>query len=254
MKIKITIHPDYEYLREFIEELPGIFSSQGQILQDGRNTIKIFEANGIILNVKRFRIPIFINRVAYTFFRGNKASKAYYNSIEVNKRGFTTPSSVAFIEEFSSGLLSYSYYISLQCPYSKEIREYHKGPLQGNEAFFTAFAQYSASLHNAEIYHLDYSPGNILINEDNNHFEFCLVDINRMIFKPVSLKSGCQNFERLFNNDEVYIFLATEYAKARGMDVAECIKWINYYKDRFLKKDLRKDLKEERKKQKRLSS
>ena len=60
---------------------------------------------------------------------------------EVIKREFETPESIAYIEEFKGGLLHYSYYISLQCPYRREIQEYYQGPLQGNEALMTAFAQ-----------------------------------------------------------------------------------------------------------------
>lgn len=241
MSYKIVIHPDYEYLRSFIEELPIIFSTQGTILQDRRNTIKTVEIDGLVLNVKRFRIPIFVNKIAYTFLRGSKASKAYYNSIEVNKRGFDTPPSVAYIEEYKQGLLSYSYYISLQSSFSQEVRIFYRGPLKGNERFFVALAQYSAALHEAGIYHQDYSPGNILFQEKDESFDFCLVDINRMIFRSIPMKLGCKSFERLFENDEVYVFLAEEYAKARKMDISECIKWVFYYKKKYRKKVSRKE-------------
>jgi serine/threonine protein kinase len=233
---KIIVNPKYEYLREFIEAIPVNFLHGGRMLQDKRNTIKVFEFNGLSLNVKRFRIPLFFNRFVYTFFRGTKASKAYYNSLEVIHRGFDTPESIAFVEEYRCGLLSYSYYISLQCPYSKEIRGFYFGPLKGNEDFFTAFAQYTAALHEAGIYHLDYSPGNVLIGSKEGKTHFSLVDINRMKFMPVSLRLGCRNFERMFDDDALYIFLATEYAKSRGMDVQECIQWTNHYKNKFLKR------------------
>lgn len=56
--------------------------------------------NGLEINVKRYRVPIFINRIAYTFFRKSKACRAYNNAFEVIKRGFETPESIAYIEEF----------------------------------------------------------------------------------------------------------------------------------------------------------
>lgn len=241
MSRKIVIHPDYEHLRPFVEQLPIDFPTHGKVLQDRRNTIKTFEVNGTIINVKRFRIPIFINRIVYSFFRGSKASKAYYNSLEVIKRGFDTPHSIAYIEEYACGLLAYSYYISLQSPLSKEIRIFYSGPLEGNESFFKAFAHYSAALHEAGIYHQDYSPGNILFEEKEGKYDFCLVDINRMQFRSVTLESGCRNFERLFDNDDVYRFLALQYAEARKMDAGECIRLIFLYKNHFLRKDLRKE-------------
>jgi serine/threonine protein kinase len=233
---KIVVNPKYEYLRKFVEDISEKFPHNGRVLQNRRNTIKVFELNGLAINVKRFRIPLLFNQFVYTFFRGTKASKAYHNSLEVISRGFDTPESIAFIEEYRFGLLAYSYYISLQCPYSQEIRDFYFGPLKGNEDFFTAFAQYTATLHEAGIYHLDYSPGNVLIGSKEGKCHFSLVDINRMKFIPVSLRLGCRNFERMFDNDELYIFLATEYAKSRNLDVQECIKWTNHYKNNFLKR------------------
>jgi len=234
--MKMILNPAYEKYRIFIEEIPVIFPNEGEILQDRRNTIKVLERNGILFNIKRFRTPIFINRIIYTFFRRTKASRAYTYSAEVNRRGFQSPEPVAYLEEYPNGLLSHSYYICLQAPYSQEIRKFYFGPLKGNEALFSAFARYTAALHEAEIYHKDYSPGNVLIGEKDGEFDFYLVDTNRMKLGPVSLQEGCRNFERMFDNDDVYEFIAREYAIARNLNAAGCLKWINFYKDRFLKK------------------
>ena len=132
--MKIVLNPEYKFLQQFVQDLPTRFASEGKVIQDKRNTIKVFEYKELEINVKRYRVPIFINRIAYTFFRKSKACRAYNNAFEVIKRGFETPESIAYIEEFKGGLLHYSYYISLQCPYRREIREYYQGPLQGNEA------------------------------------------------------------------------------------------------------------------------
>ena len=119
---KIILNPQYKSLYTFIETLPQNFNAGGEIVQDRRNTIKKFKVNGLEINVKRYRVPIFINRIAYTFFRKSKACRAYNNAFEVIKRGFETPESIAYIEEFKGGLLHYSYYISLQCPYRREMK------------------------------------------------------------------------------------------------------------------------------------
>ena len=89
--MKLILHPQFEHLRQFVEELPQRFSKEGEVLQDRRNTIKVFHVNGLDINVKRFRIPFFFNRIIYTFFRASKASKAYLNALEVLRRGFETP-------------------------------------------------------------------------------------------------------------------------------------------------------------------
>ncbi len=238
---KIILNPQYKSLYTFIETLPQNFNAGGEIVQDRRNTIKKFKVNGLEINVKRYRVPIFINRIAYTFFRKSKACRAYNNAFEVIKRGFETPESIAYIEEFKGGLLHYSYYISLQCPYRREIREYYQGPLQGNEALMTAFAQFTAALHEKGVCHEDYSPGNVLIAQIDGQYHFSLVDINRMTFKPMNLEEGCKNFRRMFISDELYIFLAKKYAQCRNFDQEACIRLMLKYNHYSIRRDQQKE-------------
>lgn len=238
---KVALNPKFESLRTFVEQLPACFDQGGEIVQDRRNTIKKFQTEGLEINVKRYRVPIFINRIAYTFFRKSKAYRAYHNAFEVRKRGFETPESIACIEEFRGGLLHYSYYISMQCPYKREIREYYRGPLLGNEKLLTAFAQYTAALHEKGICHQDYSPGNVLISTEKEEYHFSLVDINRMKFIVPDLKQGCRNFKRMFISDEIYIFLAKEYARSRQFDTEECIRLMLEYNHHSIRRDQRKE-------------
>lgn len=241
--MKIVIHSTYEYLRDWIENVPDFFGDGGEVIQDDRNIIKVFSLdNGITVNVKRFKKPILINRIVYTFFRKSKAHRSYYNTLQIAEKGFETAESIAYIEIKKGGLLSDSYYISLQCNQVREMREYYFGPLSGNEKLIDEFAHYSAALHDAGIYHLDYSPGNILIRDDAGKYTFILVDVNRMKFMPVSVDNGCRNFARLFNNDEIYKRIAETYSQSRipAFDKEEAIRLIMKYKDRFLQKDARK--------------
>ena len=101
--MKIVLIPEYKFLQQFVQDLPNRFASEGKVIQDKRNTIKVFEYKELEINVKRYRVPIFINRIAYRFFRKSKAVKAYFNSLEVRKRGFNTPESIACIETFRGG-------------------------------------------------------------------------------------------------------------------------------------------------------
>lgn len=238
--MKSVLNPEFENLRPFIEELPERFDREGEILQDKRNTIKRFRTHGLDVNVKRYRVPIFINRIAYTFFRASKACRAYFNAFEVRRRGFETPESIAYLEGYRGGLLHYSYYVSLQCPYKREIRTYYTGPLQGNEAVMLAFARYTAALHEKGICHQDYSPGNVLWTEQNDGYHFALVDINRLKFKPMNLKQGCRNFRRMFICDEIYLFLAEAYARCRNFDAEECKRLMLKYNRHSIRRDRRK--------------
>lgn len=240
MKRKIIINPQYQELEEFITSIPNILEEEGTVLQNRRNLIKIINHKGLSLNIKRFRKPIFINRIIYSFFRKTKAKRAYDNAIEVIKRGFDTPYPIAYIIDKSKGLLNYSYFISIQVQNVYEIRDHYLTKPETNESLFKAFAQYSAKLHEAGILHQDYSPGNVLISKLDRKYKFTLVDINRMKFKKIDIKEGCENFSRLFGPDETYEYIAKEYAIYRNFDVNECIKLALKYKHSFERKKLRK--------------
>ncbi|MDR1524872.1 MAG: hypothetical protein LBS79_06415 [Tannerella sp.] len=244
--MKVVIIPRYEYLREWIEDIPLSFEEGGEILHKARNIIKVFSLdNGLTVNVKKFHKPNIFNRIIYTFFRKSKAFRSYYHSLRIFEKGFHAAEAIAFIEINEGGLLSGSYYISLQCPGVREIREYYSGPLAGNEALIDAFARYSAALHDAGIYHLDYSPGNILIRDGlaSGEYSFILVDVNRMKFMSVGTEKGCRNFARLFGNDDIYKRIGAVYSQSRKdvFSKEKAVRLILKYKNRFLRKKAQKE-------------
>ncbi|MDR1114892.1 MAG: hypothetical protein LBL33_01825 [Tannerella sp.] len=243
--MKIVINPRYEYLRDWIENIPFLFEKGGKILYEKRNTIKVFLLdNGLNINVKRFHKPRFFNRILYTFFIKSKAFRSYCYTLRIFEKGFDAAGAVAYMEMNEGGLLSDSYYISLQCHNVREIREYYFGPLVGNENLIDAFAQYSAALHDAGIYHMDYSPGNILISDDltSGEYSFILVDVNRMKFMSVGPEKGCKNFARLFGNDDIYKRVGIVYSQSRKnvFDKEKAVRLILKYKNRFLRKKAQK--------------
>ena len=240
--MKIIVNPEYDYLRDWIEQMPSFFEGSGEIVYKARNTIKAFSLeNGMDINVKRYRKPHFLNRVVYSFFRKSKASRAYYNTLKIAEKGFNIAESIAYIEIKQGGLLSDSYFVSRQCHDVKEIREYHSGPLSGNEDLMESFARYSAALHDAGVHHLDYSPGNILYHNDNGKYSFILVDVNRMKFKQVSFDEGCRNFARLFVDDDIYRCIGKVYSEQRHNTLGgdETTKLMINYKNSFWRKKAR---------------
>ena len=241
MSTKIVLNPKYQELEAFVEQLPSKFTNQGETIQDRRNIIKVVNYEGLNLNIKRYRVPIFINRIIYTFFRKTKAYRAYNNALIVIDKGFETPTPIAYIEDYKNGLLSLSYFVSTQLTNVKEIREYYFSKVIGSEIFLKSFAQYTARLHNNGILHLDYSPGNVLISESDGNYNFSLVDINRMKFCDIDIEIGCENFCRLFEYDEVFTYIAKTYAKERGFDSQECSELMLHYKHQFERKKERKE-------------
>ncbi|MDR2232923.1 MAG: tyrosine protein kinase [Tannerella sp.] len=237
---KVVIHPDYESYADFINRLPDIFHTQGETIYKSRNEIKVFDVNGLKINVKQYKVPIFINRIIYTFFRTTKAFRAYTNALRLISKGIETPYPIAYIIIIKGGLIHQCYFISLQSSYPRNMYEFGKGSLLGREHVISQLAEYAARLHEAGIYHKDFSPGNILFQVTDNEVNFLLVDINRMQFGPVSIEKGCANFARLWGNDEIFRLIARKYAAARHADADDCTRWVFEYRRRFWQKYTRK--------------
>ena len=223
--MKMRINPEYQKLEEFVMRLPEVFERDGESIYKSRNELKIFEKEGLSINVKRYRKPIWVNRVAYTFFRKSKAKRAYENALTLLDKGFETPNPVAYLEIHEKGLLKDSYFIALHCPYKRLFREFaDNSPIDGREEIVQSFGVTLARLHEANIFHLDLSVGNILFDKLKDGYHFSLVDLNRMKFKKIRLNDGCRNFERLRGSDDFFKLLAKTYANERGFDVETCIR------------------------------
>ncbi|MDR1556239.1 MAG: lipopolysaccharide kinase InaA family protein [Tannerellaceae bacterium] len=220
--MKIVINPAYRHLEPFVRQLPRIFGKEGSLVYAGRNTIKVFEEKGISVNVKSFRLPCFLNGIVYGFFRPSKARRSYEYGLKLRAENILTPTPIAYIEQKRFGLLRGSYYLSAHLEYDGMLRELRTGTLSGREDLLRAFARFTAEIHQHQIFHKDFSPGNILYLRDGNDYRFYLVDINRMKFCPVGMEKGCKNLQRLWGSEEMLRFLAREYARCRHMDAADC--------------------------------
>ena len=191
-------------------------------IYEGRNSLKIIEYSNSSLVMKSFNVPHFINKIAYTFFRDSKAKKSYLHSMKILK---FTPEPIGYIEYFKFGLLSNSYYICKSYKYDFTIRE----PLvsvnfEHKNEIFKAFAKFTYMLHNYNIEHLDYSPGNILIKERHGSYEFKIIDVNRMHFRELNSTERIENFSKLWARDEDLKTIVTHYAELIDMDKEEAIK------------------------------
>ena len=216
--MRYHINPIYKHLKKQILEIPGIFELQGKILQDGRNTIKILEIEGLKINVKSFKTPNIINKYAYRYLRESKAKRSFDYATRLLEMEISTPEPIACIEFYKNGGLSNSYYISIQeeCDYTyreligKEIAEIEKVLIE--------FTRFTYDFHKKGMYFIDHSPGNTLIKEEGLNFKFYLVDLNRTKFKNVDLDLGIKNFFRIGANEEMIKIMANEYANLWNAD------------------------------------
>jgi len=211
LSYKYTINPQYTNFKETLLNIQNIFRSSNDSIHKARNELKRVELNSIQTIIKSFKVPNILNQIVYAYFRDSKAKKSYEYSLKI---GEFTPEPIGYIEFYSLGLLKDSYFISECFEYDFTIRE----PLleehfENREAVFRAFARFSLELHNAGIFHNDYSPGNILIKKSQDGFIFKIVDINRMKFSPLNEELRAKNFSKLWASKEILSLIADEYTK-----------------------------------------
>ncbi|MDR1937822.1 MAG: lipopolysaccharide kinase InaA family protein [Tannerellaceae bacterium] len=224
--MSIVIHPACIALSDFINRLPALFATEGERIYKGRNELKVFRAGERKVVVKSFKVPHLVNRIAYTFFRPSKARRSYDYSLELIARGFHAPAPVAYIETFEAGLLKNSYYVSGYAA-GVTMREefcFIYPNTEEKTRILLAFAAFTARLHEAGIYHRDYSNGNILYTvQGEGDIRFELVDVNRILFRNVSWEMGCKSFHRMDFSIEMLEIVAAEYARRRNLDVEKTI-------------------------------
>jgi len=228
--------------KDFTINIKEYFSNSFNSIHKARNEIKIVDFKNKELVIKAFKVPNIINKIIYTFFRDSKAKKSYKNSIKIINY---VPNPISYIEFYKFGLLNDSYFVSENFKYDFTIRE----PLldknfTDKEKIFKQFAKFTFKLHENDILHLDYSPGNILIKKEGSNYIFKIVDINRMQFKDLSLEERLKNFAKLWAKDEDLKIIIKEYAKIANKDEQKCIniafKYSQAHKD---KKNIKKILK-----------
>jgi len=179
-----------------------------------RNIIKKITVDGIELNIKSFKIPNLVNKIAYKFLRKSKARRSFEYGNKLLKLGINTPKPIAFIEYSSLFFFQNSFYVSEQFPYDLTYRELinnHDYP--DFELILRAFTRFTFKLHENGINFLDHSPGNTLIKKNKEGYEFYLVDLNRMKFQNMSFEERMKNFAKLSPKDVMLAIMSDEYSK-----------------------------------------
>ncbi len=222
MKRTIIINPKWKSWHDFLVSLPDRMDKEGEYVYGGeRNLIKNFTTpDGTTIVVKRFHRPRCINKFVYSWgLRQPKGVRAFHYATLLRSRHVETPEAVAYIEERHHTILHESYLITLHCPYPHLLYEMADTTPDVYRPMARALASFTAHMHDAQILHRDYSPGNILWKQDDDgNYHFAVVDINRMHFGHVSMARGCSNFARLWGPKEFVILTVRAYAEIRGFD------------------------------------
>ncbi len=210
----------YTKYKERILGFISDFDTSGTILIKGqRNTIKLFELEEITLNIKSFKKPNLINKIAYRYFRKSKARRSFEFASKLMDLGIGTPKPVAFFENYDFIGLKESYYACEHLENVFEFREIVQNlHFKNRDEILRQFIRFSFEMHQKGIEFLDHSPGNTLIKENTDGtFSFYLVDLNRMKFhKTIDFETRMKNLSHLTPQKEMIIIMAQEYAKLLG--------------------------------------
>jgi hypothetical protein len=238
------VSPDFENLKEEFLTIFKNFSDSGTDFIIGeRNMIKIFEINGLEINVKSFKIPNKLNQLIYRFVRKSKAQRSFEYANLLLEKGIGTPTPLAFQENYGNLGLKNSFYASIHQDYDltfRELVEVKDFPDEVN--ILKQFTRFSYKMHENGIEFKDHSPGNTLIKKvSENHYEFFLVDLNRMNFHDsMSIELRMKNLSRLTPKKEMVKIMAEEYAEISGKNPNQLFELLWDYTSKFQTKYHRK--------------
>lgn len=231
MAKKVIINPRYGNLKEYIEAIPENFDSLGLLLDARRNILRQDTVSGVTLVIKSFKRIYLPNRIRYSFFVASKAQRSFdYGNILLEK-GFNTPVPIAYVEIKKWGMITESFFVSEHLDFQPlELISRGNSDSDSVSEWIPEFAQYTCRLHQNGVCHVDYNLGNVLFKKMDNHYEFALVDNNRIKFGPVSLRKGMMNMMRLGLSLVDNVIMAREYARMWNIDEEKAVERLFHYK------------------------
>jgi hypothetical protein len=215
--MNFKVNPVFENSKDSILDQIKTFNTSGTLFGNGdRNKIKLFDLNGKTINIKSFKVPNVINKVAYKYFRKSKARRSFEFATILLEKGIGTPEPIAFLENFNGIGLKDSYYASEHLITELTYRELVEIPdYPDHDTILRQFTKFTFELHEKGVEFLDHSPGNTLIKKRNqDQYNFFLVDLNRMNFhENMSFEQRMNNFRRLTPKKEMIAVMSNEYSK-----------------------------------------
>jgi tRNA A-37 threonylcarbamoyl transferase component Bud32 len=215
--MKYSFNPFFIKSSNHIKDIITHFNSHGILFGDGqRNKIKLFEIEGKTINIKSFKIPHLINKIAYKYFRKSKARRSFEYATTLLEKGIGTPQPIAYFENYDFIGLKESYYVSEHLNCDLTFRELVEIPdFPNHSTILRQFTRFSFDLHEKGIEFLDHSPGNTLIKKNaEGSCDFFLVDLNRMNFNDsMDFDSRMKNLSHLTPKKEMIAVMSNEYSK-----------------------------------------
>ena len=236
-----VINKKFEYLKNQLESIIENFDVSSEYDYEKRNKIRSVKIDDLTINIKSFKIPNLINKIAYRFFRKSKAQRSYEYANILTEKKIGTPQPIAYYENRNFlGLLD-SYYVCEHLSYDLTYRELVTDTnYPDHENILRQFTKFTWQLHEKGIYFKDHSPGNTLIIKNDDTYSFFLVDLNRMSFFELDLDDRMKNFSRLTPKKEMVEIMSDAYAKLSGGDFKTIFEKMWFYTNQFQEKYHRK--------------
>jgi tRNA A-37 threonylcarbamoyl transferase component Bud32 len=218
----MTYESPNERTKDFVINIKNYFNQQDNItIYDKRNIIKIIEFENKKYVVKSFKKPHLLNQIVYRFFRDSKARRSFDNSYKLRKMGINTPLPIGYIEFPTRFRFLESFYISEFYDFDFEIRAvFSDKNFEDRENILKKFIEFTYKLHKKNVYHIDYSPGNILVKKTTYGYEFSIIDVNRMKFMEFDDELRMKSLAKLTNDLEDNTFMVRTYANISKIDEA----------------------------------
>lgn len=243
------VNVKYSNLTDCITSVPDHDYEVSHVFCNHRNTVELVTFEGKDYVVKKFKRPTWANCVIYTFFRKNKAERAYNHALVLDSLGVDTPTPVAYITQKRYRLFHTAWFISEYRPYVSLSTILDCSDYESIRAMIMEeFIRFTLSIHNKGIRHKDYNPGNILVHFHNGKAKpmFTLIDINQMAIgrKPGIKKSVISFMQNRMRMKEEILPMVRYYSNLRKIPYRLCrMACFRYYilreVQRFLKKPVK---------------
>ena len=233
--MNITVNPEYIRLKPFVESLPESFDHSGQLIYDRRNKVRLFDVNGETVVVKRYKVPLFYQRIDYSYFRPSKAKRAYLFALTLESLDINTPVPIAYLEDTRMGIFRQGYFVSsfTSHPSLKD----HRDELIADPVLFDSYVRFLVEMHDKGFMHGDQNLSNILFWKEDDIYRFEVIDINRSHFISDPSQDDClRNLMRISRDREFSHKVVERYAEIRGWDKARSVDFVDRQIDKYERK------------------
>ncbi len=187
------------------------------VIYKGRNVLSRFSLAGREVVAKAFPAPRTLLKRLQRIGRASKAVRAFDHAARMQVLGIGTPEPFAALAA-SDGR---AWYLCAWADGCTTVRHLQNASGSDSDRQCEQLARFVGQMHQVGAYHLDSTPGNILLTQVGEAAHFQVVDCNRMCFGHVGAWAGVRSLVQLECQDR----LLSGYCAIRGWN-PKSIRWM----------------------------